>query len=330
MKRRDEVIVGVFVTATLIIGVVGTLWLARRGFGKSYPMYSRFSWGSNLKVGQQVLLAGVPIGYVDEVDLNPNGFLDVKMAIDKERKIPEGTTAVVQSEGFFGDKSVGLHPCRIAAPKLGTETRAVAPASSPNSPPPPPSIDNDPTAPLCRPGAFLPPGDTIPAGKPSPTMDQILVRVDSMSGALSDVVQTVRIQMVQEGGVQDLRKTIASTNALIVELNKVAAEQSKALGLTLASLRRTINSIDSASIDSTVHNMQATTDNLSALTANLQKTTERLDRVMAQVETGNGTVSKLLNDPGVYNNLRQLLAQLDSLTADIKANPKRYINVKVF
>jgi len=41
-------------------------------------------------------------------------------------------------------------------------------------------------------------------------------------------------------------------------------------------------------------------------------------------------VAKLVNDPGVYNNLRSLLARLDSLTGAIKDNPKKYLNVKVF
>ncbi|MBX6332349.1 MAG: MCE family protein [Gemmatimonadaceae bacterium] len=324
MKGRDEVIVGVFVTFALIAGLVGTLWLARRGFGKSYPMYARFEWGSNLKVGQQVLLAGVQVGYVDEVELNPAGYLDVTLAIDKGRQIPEGTTAVVQNEGFFGDKSVGLLPCRMPTARLGNDVGTRPPAA------PQASRQMPGDRPVCRPGAFLPAGDTIPAGKPAPSMDQILTTVDSMSGALSDVVQTVRIQMVQQGGIEDLRKTIASTNDLVRELNHVAAEQSRALALTLTSLRRTVNAIDSTALDSTVRNMAATTRNLNELTASLQTTTARLDKVMAQIETGNGTVGKLLNDPGVYNNLRQLLAQLDSLTADIKANPKKYINVKVF
>jgi phospholipid/cholesterol/gamma-HCH transport system substrate-binding protein len=319
MKRRDEVIVGVFVTIALIVGVFGTLWLARRGLAKSYPMYARFDWGNNLKVGQQVLLAGVQIGFVDKVELNPSGYLDVTLSIDKGRKIPEGSTATVQNEGFFGDKSVALHPCGETTPS----TDQAAPAIMGT----PPSGSGEA---LCHPTSFYDKGDTIPSGKPAPSVDMILMRVDSMSGALSDVVQTVRISMVEKGGIDDLRKTIASTNALAQELTRVAAEQSKGLSITLASLRRTAGALDSASIDSTVQNMQATTQNLAALTNSLKSTTTRLDNVMAKVETGDGTVGRLLNDPGVYNELRQSLARLDSLITDVKANPKRYINVKVF
>lgn len=328
MKGRNEAIVGVFITVAVLIGIVGTLWLARRGFSKSYPMYARFAWGTNLKPGQQVLLAGVQVGFVDQVKLNPAGYLDVTISVDKQYQVPGGTTATVQNEGIFGDKSVALTPCRPAnlPPALqGPGAAAAAPNGVINA-----SSDTAEAPPVCHPGVFLSPGDTIPTGKSAPTMDEILTRVDSMSGALGQVVQAVRVQMVQEGGIRDLHRTITSTNALLQQLQGVAAEQSRALSLTLASAQRTMNALDSAALDSTVRNMASTTQNLSALTSTLQQTTTRLDRVMQQVETGNGTAGRLLNDPGVYNNLRESLARLDSLLTDIKANPKRYINVKVF
>ena len=317
MKRRDEVIVGVFVTVAIVVGVVGTLWLARRGFSKSYPMYAQFDWGSNLKTGQPVELAGVQIGSVDQVKLNLAGYLDVTMSIDKQWKIPEGTSATVQNEGYFGDKSIALHPCRRPQPTVGAE--GAAPVSAVKD-----------STPVCRPNAFLPPGDTIPTGKAAPSMDDLLMRVDSVSGQMSLIIHSLQVELVQKNGVQDLHKTILSTNALLVELHQVAAQQSQALSMTLASIRRSAAALDSAALDTTVHNVAATTRNLQAMTAELQKTSSRLDSVIGQVQHGDGTVSKLLNDPGVYNELRTLLARMDSLTADVKANPKKYFNVKVF
>jgi phospholipid/cholesterol/gamma-HCH transport system substrate-binding protein len=317
MKRRDEVIVGVFVTAAVLIGVVGTLWLARRGFTKSYPMYAQFDWGNNLKTGQPVELAGVQIGSVDHVTLNPAGYLDVTMEIDKQWKIPEGTSATVQNEGFFGDKSIALRPCRRPQPTVGAEGAAPIPAGKDSTP-------------VCRPNAFLPQGDTIPTGKAAPSMDQLLTRVDSMSTQMSLIVHALQVELVQKNGVQDIHNTIQSTNSLLLELHKVAAQQSEALSMTLASIRRSAAALDSAALDTTVHNVAATTRNLQAMTADLTRTSSRLDSVVTQVQHGDGTVSKFLNDPGVYNELRTLLARMDSLTADVKANPKKYFNVKVF
>jgi phospholipid/cholesterol/gamma-HCH transport system substrate-binding protein len=66
------------------------------------------------------------------------------------------------------------------------------------------------------------------------------------------------------------------------------------------------------------------------MSADLRATSGKIDVIMAKVDSGNGSVAKLLNDPGAYNDVRMLLQRMDSLVADIKKNPKRYINVKIF
>jgi hypothetical protein len=38
----------------------------------------------------------------------------------------------------------------------------------------------------------------------------------------------------------------------------------------------------------------------------------------------------LMNDPGLYYDLRRLTSRLDSLTLDFKKNPRRYINLEIF
>lgn len=315
-KQRDEVVVGIFTLICVVVAIAGTLWLARRGFSKSYPEYTRFAWGQNVKPGQPVNLAGVQVGFVDAVDLDETGYLNVRLSIDRNRRIPQGTTATVANEGFFGDKSIALTPCTASPPPITADTSAPTTTQALTS--------------TCRFNGFMTAGDTIPAGRAAPSMDALLLRVDSVSGALSDVAKTVKIEFVQEGGIQSLRKTIASTNTLVQQLNTVAAEQSRGLTLTMNALRSRVGAIDSLSLDSTVRNMQSTTRNLATLTSNLDSTTRKLNMVMTELQTGNGTAAKFLNDPGVYNNLHELLGRMDSLMTDIKAHPKRYINVKVF
>jgi phospholipid/cholesterol/gamma-HCH transport system substrate-binding protein len=295
MKRRDEVLVGVFIVVALIVGVIGTLWLAGRAVtGASYPLHARFDWGQGLRQGQPVLLAGVQIGTVARVELNPSGFLDVTMRIEREYGVPLGSTAVVQSVGFFGDQSVAISP-----PRPFTRTYYEA-------------------------------GDTVTAGAGAPGLDDILARVDTLGRSVTDVAQAFELQMVQRGGLDDLRQTIVSTNRLMDQLAAVAAEQSRQLTATMMSIRRTTQALDSASIDSTVRNMNAVSANLTSVTAGLSESTARLNGIMASIEDGEGSVGLLLNDPGLYHDMRNLVARLDSLTADLKANPRRYLNIRVF
>ena len=126
-KQRDEVLVGIFTLIAVVVAIGGTLWLARRGFSKSYTEYTRFAWGQNVKPGQPVNLAGVQVGYVDAVELDETGFLNVRLSIDKGRKIPSGTTATVTNEGFFGDKSISLTPCTAAPAAVSADTSTPTP-----------------------------------------------------------------------------------------------------------------------------------------------------------------------------------------------------------
>jgi phospholipid/cholesterol/gamma-HCH transport system substrate-binding protein len=48
------------------------------------------------------------------------------------------------------------------------------------------------------------------------------------------------------------------------------------------------------------------------------------------MQNGNGTVGKLLTDSLLYTDIRRLVQQTDSLMADFKKNPRKYINLKIF
>ena len=216
MKRTHEVLVGLLLTAGLIIAVIGTIWLSRGGLAQGYPLYSRFQWGAGLKQGQQVQLGGVAIGYVDDLELDMvGGTVLVTMRIQPRYKVPQTTTAYVQAYGLFGDQIIAMKP------------------SSPSS-------------------TAFEPGDTVPAGKPAPTTAEIIARVDSIGATLSDVTEAFEVQLVQSGGIEDLRRSLAGMNQLVVLLNSVTAEQSRQLTLTQQGLRSTLAAFDSADVDSAV------------------------------------------------------------------------------
>src|SRR5205807_10264894 len=112
MKTRDEVLVGLVVTAAIIVTVLGSLWLARGGLSKGYPLYVKFPWGAGLKQGQPVLLVGVNVGYLDEGDLHQDGILVTTLRIQKDYKVPVTSKAAVVPNGMFGDMAVALTPSR--------------------------------------------------------------------------------------------------------------------------------------------------------------------------------------------------------------------------
>ncbi|HET7630741.1 MAG TPA: MlaD family protein [Gemmatimonadaceae bacterium] len=295
MKRRDEVSVGIVITVAVVVLLAGVLWLARGGLTSGYPLYTRFSWGQNLKQGQPVLLAGVNVGHVDQVTLNPGGFLDVTLRINKATKVPRTATSTVRAVGFFGDVAVAL------TPKLsGSLTEAFAP------------------------------GDTIPAGPPEAGVAEILSKADSVSTAVNHIILAMQQQVVDAGGLRDLRLAISSTAALTRQLQAIAAEQNRNLAATLAAYRRVADAVDTAQVAATVSNLQAATSRAATAAARFDSATTQLNQLMARANDPNSTLGLLLSDSTLYRNLRNTLATADSLMADIKAHPGRYISVHIF
>jgi phospholipid/cholesterol/gamma-HCH transport system substrate-binding protein len=293
MKTRDEVLVGLVVTVAIVLTVLGSLWLARGGLSKGYPLYAKFPWGAGLKQGQPVLLVGVAAGYVDEVDLHQDGTLVTTLRIQKNYQVPITSRATVVPNGIFGDMAIALTP------------------SKPN------------------PRSFQP-GDTVPIGPSTPGIADLTSKADSVMRSVNAVTTALEQQMVASGGIRDLRNTIGATNRLVNEFASIAAEQSRQLSATMTSLRRATGAIDPVKVDSTIANFRTASANMADMSAQLKETSGKLDAILAKVDSGPGSAAKLLNDPGAYNDVRGLLQRMDSLIADIKKNPKRYINVKIF
>jgi phospholipid/cholesterol/gamma-HCH transport system substrate-binding protein len=293
MKRRDEVLVGLLLIVAVATGVAGTVWLARGGLSAGYDMYARFPWGAGLKNGQPVLLAGVNVGFVKGVKLDPAGSLVVTLAVQKEYRVPEGTTAAVEPNGIFGDQLIALSPV------LGASTYMAA-------------------------------GDTIPTGKGTPTTGDLLTKADSIAKDVESVASAVRAEFVAGGGIADLRKVTGEMAKLVAELGEIATAQSRELTITQQQLRATLAAVDSAVVDSTMRSIRASTANVAAITEELQVAQTQVRSMLTKLDNGTGTAGRLLNDPSVYARLDTLLMRLDSLAIDVKANPRRYINLRVF
>jgi len=290
MKRRDEVTVGILLTVAVIVLIIGTLWLVRGGVRRGYPLHTRFLWGANLKQGQAVMLAGVTVGFVDEVKLNDAGYLDVDLSIQKKYKVPRTARAEVYPVGIFGDVAVALKP----------------------------------TGP--SPSAFQP-GDTIPSQASTGGLDALQARADTITGSLSRVTRALETEFIQTGGLRDLRETVASVNRLTRDVQSMIVQQNRNLSTTLASVR---GAVDSAQLAATVRSFRSTSASADSLMQRLSSNTTQLQGILARLERGEGTAGKLMTDDSLYRDTRSLLTHIDSLVTDFKANPKKYINLRIF
>ncbi len=113
MKRHQlELVVGVF----LLAGIAALAWMAIRmgevgAHGSTYPMRASFSSVSGLREGAYVELAGVRIGQVTDIDVDPQEYTaEITMSIEDRIELQEDTIASIRTSGIIGDKFVKLTP----------------------------------------------------------------------------------------------------------------------------------------------------------------------------------------------------------------------------
>ncbi len=293
MKRSNEVLVGITATAALILAIVGSLYLARGGLQPGYKLFAKFTWGAGLKQGQPVLLSGVNIGYVDKVAIREDGLLIVQLRIRKEYKIPRGTTATIEPNGFFGDQLVALHPDRPNPQKFSA-------------------------------------GDTLLAGHATPSVGDVLLRVDTIAANISVLTASLKRDFVDADGLADLRRAVKRADVTMQEIAKVADEQNAELKKTQAALRKAVSAVDSVAIDSTLRSIKAASASFSSLMSDFKETSQHLNATLDKASSGPGTMGKFMGDPALYDHVVNLTTRLDSLIEDFKKNPRKYIKLSIF
>ena len=108
-----ETSVGVFVLVALLCVGYLTIQLGEFDFwgADSYQVKARFNSVSGLKVGNEVQIAGVSVGKVEDIDLNTDRFVAiVSMSIDRDVTLSDDTMAAVKTSGLIGDKYISLSP----------------------------------------------------------------------------------------------------------------------------------------------------------------------------------------------------------------------------
>jgi len=114
MKRLNiELAVGLFMIVGLLCFAYLSIRLGDVQFlqDKTYPVQARFGSISGLKNGATVELAGVKIGKVASIRLDPGEYRAVvQLAIDRHVKLQDDSIASIRTSGIIGDRYVNISP----------------------------------------------------------------------------------------------------------------------------------------------------------------------------------------------------------------------------
>jgi phospholipid/cholesterol/gamma-HCH transport system substrate-binding protein len=179
----------------------------------------------------------------------------------------------------------------------------------------------------------------------NPYVSEYYVSGDTITGSTgSDLMGSLGSMMPQINAiVSKVDSVLGGVNALVNDPALLASIQ-RLDGITadLQSMTSALDKTMKNDLPQIIDNVTTITNNVDTLTTTLntlpieatlaQVTTllNNVEQATAQLNQTDNTAGSLLNDKELYERLNKTVNSLDSLLIDIRLNPKRYINVKVF
>ena len=294
MKLTKEIKIALVAIVGILVMYFGINFLKGMNlFSTNNAYYMTFDDIQGLGASTPIYADGYKVGTVDglEYDYKENGPIKVKVDINKDLRIPQGSKAEIVKD-LMGNLQVNL--LLANNPRERVEPGGIIPGA-------------------VNGGMMDKAANLIPVvEKMWPKLDSILTSVNAL---LADPALAASLHNV-ETITSNLTVSTRELNTLMAGLNKqVPGMIGKANGVLDNTNRLTANL---ASLD-----VQGTLNKVNQTLESAHQFTEKLN-------SNQGSLGLLMNDTKLYDNLTSTMSHADSLVIDLKAHPKRYVHFSVF
>jgi phospholipid/cholesterol/gamma-HCH transport system substrate-binding protein len=333
-RRASDFVVGLTVLVAAVALIATVLWLKQTDLrGRTRHLVVRTRDVGGVALGNPVVIRGVRAGRVEGIALGEKGWVVLQLGLDREMPLPADPVVLLAASSLFGEWQATVTDASGVPPDR--ELRLAIQAARNN-------------------------GDTL-AGAVLPDLAQLTTVAGRLAGDVAKVADRVQVAF-DDSAARELRESIRHFAELSTVLAKTVNQQSKNLdqisgelqsGLTHLNATAEKLSAFSSRIDSAtsrgelqqiVVNSQHAAQELVTTATRLREISgdfartqntlgsavSRADSVFAKANSRSGTMGLLLNDPALYQQSDSLVRELRTLVQDVKKNPRRYINLRVF
>jgi len=300
LKISRELKTAILVLSSIALLIWGYTFLKGSDiFGTTKVYYVNYDNVEGLSPGAAVTINGLVVGKVSKIHLNNDGKLKVEVLMINPIDIPVTSKAVIYAPGFIGGKQIAIE-LNFADTNYAQNGDFLVGA-----------VDKGMLESL-----------TDKVEPITHQLDSVLFNVNKLVVALNTTLDPTTQKNLQSA-IAELNNTMSNANLITSKFDKIVSS-------------------NQGKIDGMMTNFNATSKNLNTLTndlaqADLKNTIKKfdnaaanLDKILADIEKGNGNIGKLMKDEALYNNLNKASKELNLLLEDFKLNPKRYVNISVF
>lgn len=336
--KWSELKIGVMAVVALIIAATLILALGGEGgfFWQRYNLKVKFANAAGVQQGSPVRLAGVTVGAVTEMQFTGS---DVEMTLelreDMQDKIRTSSRATIGSVSLLGEGAVDITATTTGQP---IPEWGYVPADAP------PAQLADVTAQANKGITELTALITdMRAGKGTVgklmTDEQLYTELRQFTAAAREVTEGLRSGKGTLGQLLNNPETARQVEASMKNLAAITDKINNGQGtlgqlMNDPTLARNLEQVTAnfQSISSRMNKGEGTMGRLmtdDALYQRLTAVTTNLEALTAKLNQGQGTMGQLMNDKQLYENINRTVTEMQSLLADIRKDPKRYLNVRM-
>ena len=294
MKLTKEIKIALVAIVGILVMYFGINFLKGMNlFSTNNAYYMTFDDIQGLGASTPIYADGYKVGTVDglEYDYKENGPIKVKVDINKDLRIPQGSKAEIVKD-LMGNLQVNL--LLANNPRERVEPGGVIPGA-------------------VNGGMMDKAANLIPVvEKMLPKLDSILTSVNAL---LADPALAASLHNV-ETITSNLTVSTRELNTLMASLNKQVPGMVRKANGVLDNTNRLTANLSSLDVQGTLNKVNQTLESA-------HQFTEKLN-------SNQGSLGLLMNDTKLYDNLTSTMSHADSLVIDLKAHPKRYVHFSVF
>ncbi|HLA54773.1 MAG TPA: MlaD family protein [Flavobacterium sp.] len=301
MKISREIKTAILVIASILLFIWGYSFLKGRDLLTDYKtFYVHYDNVEGLAVSAPVTISGLVVGKVNKITLqNGTGKLVVELQIKSDFPISKSSIVNIYEPGLIGGKQIQI------VPNLQDPTLAESGATLQGG---------------VKPGLTALVGDRL-----TPLQEKVEKMVVS-----ADVLLTNINTILDAKTKENLKSSVANLNATLAEFKTASQSVNTMLADNKSKINNTMANIDKASANFSKISDSLSKANIGKTVKSLENTLAKVDNIMGEIQSGKGTLGKLVKDKTLYDNFAKTSKELELLLQDLRLNPTRYVNVSLF
>ena len=293
-KKNIEFRVGFFSIIAILILAICYSWFTGVMENRKYTTVRvHFENAGNLEIGSDVTINGVKKGRVKDLQVSSDGVV-VHVLVELDFTMQEGTEFYILESNLMGDVLVEIIPGK------GVGTLNL---------------------------------EEIQTGEKSYGLTKLVAELSEVVNSLESMMNGI---YDNDGFLQNLRAVVDTSLEIVSKINssynRNSDEVEKLISNTSAiseNLARLISE-NEENVTETITQAADVMKEIKVTLSEMEKASGNIQAITEKILQEDNSLNKLITEKELYENLLQATANLDSLLKDIKKNPKKYFQIKVF